>query len=331
LSLAGAGLVWEVLATEGESVTEGQLLIRLSGQEEAEAAVKAAEHEALAARQAADQLEQDAPLETAQAWQAVLAAQQGVITAERTLAPYDLTEYQDELDKAREAVVETADELETAKEDFAQYEDWDEDNSTRKDYKERLDEAQRDYDEAVRVERELVLGKQQAEAELATAEAALDQAQQTYEKRQDGPEADELALAEARVGLAQAQLLAAQAALADLELRAPFAGVVCSVQARVGEWLIPGQTVLALADLAELQVETTDLNEIDAARIEAGYSAMVTFDALPEASVSGVVERVGLKAATGSGVNYTVVIRLKEIPAGLRWGMTAFVDIEVEE
>ena len=37
------------------------------------------------------------------------------------------------------------------------------------------------------------------------------------------------------------------------------------------------------------------------------------------------------KASEGSGVNYAVVIELDEWPDTLRWGMTAFVDIEVEE
>ncbi len=36
------------------------------------------------------------------------------------------------------------------------------------------------------------------------------------------------------------------------------------------------------------------------------------------------------KAGEGSGVNYPVVIELDEIPDNLRWGMTAFVDIQVD-
>ena len=85
-----------------------------------------------------------------------------------------------------------------------------------------------------------------------------------------------------------------------------------------------------MADLENLRVETTDLNEIDVAQIEIGDKAIVTFDALPDVVVEGEVTRVAQKAAEGSGVNYTVVILLDEIPEKLRWGMTAFVDIEVE-
>jgi hypothetical protein len=40
---------------------------------------------------------------------------------------------------------------------------------------------------------------------------------------------------------------------------------------------------------------------------------------------------VSPKAAEGAGVNFKVVIVLDEIPEDVRWGMTAFVDIEIEE
>ena len=35
------------------------------------------------------------------------------------------------------------------------------------------------------------------------------------------------------------------------------------------------------------------------------------------------------KASEGYGVKYTVVVKLDDLPEALRWGMTAFVDIEV--
>jgi hypothetical protein len=41
-----------------------------------------------------------------------------------------------------------------------------------------------------------------------------------------------------------------------------------------------------------------------------------------------MVSRIAPKSTEGAGVNYPVIITLDEIPAALRWGMTAFVDIE---
>jgi hypothetical protein len=44
------------------------------------------------------------------------------------------------------------------------------------------------------------------------------------------------------------------------------------------------------------------------------------------------VSRIAPKVADGAGVNYTVIIEFADQPpADIRWGMTAFVDIEVEQ
>ena len=61
-----------------------------------------------------------------------------------------------------------------------------------------------------------------------------------------------------------------------------------------------------------------------------GDTAIVTFDALPEQVLEGTVVSIAPKAAEGSGVNYPVILKLNKIPPELRWGMTAFVDIEID-
>ena len=106
-------------------------------------------------------------------------------------------------------------------------------------------------------------------------------------------------------------------------------GVVCNLDARIGEWVSPGIPIVQLGNLNNLRVETTDLSEIDAARVHPQDTVSVTFDALPDVVVNGTVQSVANKSAEGSGVNYTTVVVLDSIPAGLRWGMTAFIDIEV--
>ncbi len=130
---------------------------------------------------------------------------------------------------------------------------------------------------------------------------------------------------------ANKQLEAARSTLADLELKAPFSGITSKISVREGEWVNTGQNAMLLADLSQLQVETTDLNEIDVARIAEGAPAEITFDALPEVKIQGVVERIAARSSEGSGVNYTVTISMQDRPEKLRWGMTAFVDIKVEE
>jgi multidrug resistance efflux pump len=146
---------------------------------------------------------------------------------------------------------------------------------------------------------------------------------------QSGPDQRQLEAAEARLANAQAQAAAARAALAETELRAPFAGTVAELMVREQEWVMPGVPVMVFGDLAQMQIETTDLNEIDAARVNPGDTVAIIFDALPDLSLSGTVTQVSPKASTGGGVNYTAIIQVEELPATVRWGMTAFVDVEV--
>jgi HlyD family secretion protein len=168
------------------------------------------------------------------------------------------------------------------------------------------------------------------DGEVAAAQAQFEAAQIEWEKWKDGPAEDEVALAEARLTNSQAQLLAAEAELAELEIKAPFTGTMSELFVRESEWVTMGSPLFLLADLQNLEVQTTDLNEIDVARIWVGSPTTVTFDSLPDTAVTGTVVSIAPKADEGSGVNYAVVIKLAEIPEQLRWAMTAFVDVEVE-
>jgi multidrug efflux pump subunit AcrA (membrane-fusion protein) len=72
LAFAGAAQVEEVLVKEGDQVVQGQELARMEGQEPAQAAVKAAELELLAAQQAQQALTDSQDANESQAFQAVI-------------------------------------------------------------------------------------------------------------------------------------------------------------------------------------------------------------------------------------------------------------------
>ncbi len=163
------------------------------------------------------------------------------------------------------------------------------------------------------------------------AAAERDGAQAQLDLLKAGATAEQIAVAEAGIAQAQTALDAAMLALDRTEVRAPFAGTVGSLDTRVGELIVAGQPLVTLGDLATLRVETTDLDEIDVAKVIIGQQVDVSFDALPEMMFVGQVTRISPMAAPGSGgVNYTVVIALDEIDPAVRWGMTAFVDVEVD-
>jgi multidrug resistance efflux pump len=386
LSMSATGVVEDVLVSEDEFVNPGQVLVRLEGTEQLQAALAAAQLElasaqaalnelnektALLAAQALQDLENsqnaledllDSDMQEASALQAIADAEKAVDSAERRLSIVKSIADQADINAARAQVVLAKDVLDNANEDYEPYANKREGNLVRANLLARQASAQQAYDAAVRKLNALLSSGEAvdiavAEADLTTAraqlvdaqreweqvkegpkqgdvelfEAKIDTAQRDYEIYQNGPNPDDLAVAEARLANAQAQLSAAEAALSDLELSTPFEGNVSEVFVHPSEWVNIGQPVLLLADTNHLQVETTDLSEIDLARIRIGDGAIVTFDALPDVVVRGIVTRIAPKAAEGAGVNYPVTIELNDIPDQLRWGMTAFVDIEVSD
>jgi HlyD family secretion protein len=335
LSAAGAGNVAEVLVTEDDVVEKDATLVRLIGAEKLQASVAAANLELAAAQRALDDLFKDPELRLAQANQAVVDARLAIRDAERRVNSLSKASSQADIDQARAVATLAKDKLDKARKDFKPYENKPEDNLTRAALLNRKAQAEQLYDAAVRrlnnllgVANELDLAE--AESDLELARAQLAQAERQAEMYQKGPDPADVTLAEERIANARAQLAAAEAALADLLVIAPFSGTVSELSAHPGEWVAPGQNLVLLADLGHLQIETTDLNEIDVARVRVGDPVKITFDALPEVNLTGKVTRISSKAAQGAGVNYKVEIEFDEIPEALRWGMTAFVDIEVE-
>lgn len=174
-------------------------------------------------------------------------------------------------------------------------------------------------------------GVTDAQAQIAVAEAAVAQAQANLELLRAGARAEDLAVAQASVDQSRAALAAAEAALARAELHAPFAGTVTAVWGRVGEVVAPAQQIFGLGNLDTMRVETTDLRETDVARVDLGQQVEITFDALPNQSFDGTIVRIAPMSILEKGsVNYTAIIELDELHPALRWGMTAFVNIEAD-
>ncbi|MFW6135593.1 MAG: HlyD family secretion protein [Chloroflexota bacterium] len=169
------------------------------------------------------------------------------------------------------------------------------------------------------------------EAAVQSAEEQLDAARAQLAQVKAGAAPGEIAAAEASLRQAQAALEQARVALDRAEIRAPLSGTVGIVRVRDNELVAPGQPLVTLGDLGTLRVETTDLDEIDVARVTVGGTVDVTFDALPDRVFSGRVKRISpMPESDGAAVTYNALIELEDLAPEIRWGMTAFVDIEGE-
>jgi len=321
LSMTTAGIVEEVLVQEGDVVQAGAPLVRLKGQEDLQAAVSAANMEITAAQKALDDLNKNAETSKTQTQDLIALYAQQVRDAQYQLDNFTVPTNQVNLDPLEGLDLMTM-LLDQARAAFEPYRVKPSSDPVRKDLKERLDRAQSDTNAAVK--------RLEYVTRVAVASDNLARARQDLAIWEKGPQPGDVAVAQARLDNAKAVLASAQAKLRDLELLAPFAGTVSEVSIRAGEWVNPGISIVQIADLEHLHIETTDLNEIDAARVNLGDEVNITFDALPDVTVAGIVKKISPKAAAGSGVNYTARIELTQQPGELRWGMTAFVDIVVE-
>jgi HlyD family secretion protein len=339
LSFASGGQVTELLAQRGDLVEQGDVLARLGNVEQARAALSSAQLELINARQALDDLYENAELYTAQAQLALANARDVLDDADYNwrVQQEGYRASDETIDEAEANLVLAENEVDRAKAAYDRLSGRSEDDPARALALSNLSAARQHRDAIIRrlnwyngfptdIEQAIL------DAELAEAEAQVAMAEREYEKVKDGPDPEALELAEARLANAEAAVQAAEKALADVELQATFAGTVSEVYIREGEFVGPGQPIVVLANLENLIVETTDLNEIDVAQIAIGDTATVTFDALPDVALQGTVSYIAPKTSEGTGVNYPVEIRLEEsLPESVRWGMTAFVDIELEE
>jgi HlyD family secretion protein len=172
----------------------------------------------------------------------------------------------------------------------------------------------------------------QAQAGVEIAEAQLEQAQAGLDLVKAGSLPEDIAVAEAAVAQAEVGLEEIQNALEDAVLKAPFDGTVGAVMFEEGELVSPQVPVVRLGDLTRLRVLTSDLSEADVNRVELGQEATITVDALEGKTFNGRVARIASLATERRGDRvYAVTLDLDVGPeSGLRWGMSAFVEITVD-
>ncbi len=147
----------------------------------------------------------------------------------------------------------------------------------------------------------------QAEDQLAGAKADLKLVQQKQKERYSQPE---IAHVEAQQAEAQSTYAAAEDNLRQLNIRAPFDGVVYSLPVHQGTYVNPGDLVLQEADLSKVLVRAY-VDEPDVGRLAHGQRIDLTWDAVPgrtwEGSVSTIPSTVKLLGTRNVGETTCIV------------------------
>jgi HlyD family secretion protein len=351
LSLPVGGTLTDVKVQAGDQVKAGDALVQLS---EADAKLQVAQAQAALAVAQAQLVETKAGPQAEQvavAEQAVKQAEAARQSAQAQLDQLRAGSTQADIAAAEAAVAQAEAQLKVARDNH--------DNTTKcvtvklpdgskqevcpalgtleEQARAALNSAEQNYQAAVARFTQLKAGATRnqiaaAQANVAAATAQKESAQAQLDLLKAGASVEQIAVAEAAVQQAQVAVDVARAQLEKLQLAAPFPGTIGMTYARLGEAITPGQPLVMIGDLGQLQIETTDLSEADVARVREGQTAQITFDALPGRTFVGTVKRIAPMSTPGQGgVNYTVIVTLDETDPALRWGMTAFVDIQVDQ
>lgn len=164
---------------------------------------------------------------------------------------------------------------------------------------------------------------------IVDAETNIEERELSLAKTKAG--ADELNIRAQNITIQQREdaLITAKQNLNDHYIRAPFAGVVATVDVSLGKAVSSGSKVATL--LANQQIVEIALNEIDAVKIKGGQRATITFDAVPDLTVTGEVVSIATLGTVSQGVvSYDVTVVFDIEDTRIKPGMSASVSIITE-
>jgi multidrug efflux pump subunit AcrA (membrane-fusion protein) len=134
--------------------------------------------------------------------------------------------------------------------------------------------------------------------------------------------------AENVLALKKAEYEEAQATLEQMELKAPFSGVITEVNASTDQVFHENDVLFKIIDPKALEV-MANVTQEDYPLLKPGQSAEVYFDARPDVIVQGTVDRIVPKLIEGDSPTYDIYILLDEVPDGLVDGMTADANVTI--
>ena len=174
------------------------------------------------------------------------------------------------------------------------------------------------------------LMRSQILASLTAAKADLKNLESNMNWYTSKPTENDITNADSELALAQAKYDAAKAILESLEIKTPFEGVVFAVSARVGETFPEETTLFTVGDPKALEV-IANVTEEDYPLLTVGQEVEIYFDARPDVTVQGKVDRIIPQRIEGDRPLYNIYIILKDVPDGLADGMTADTAITIAQ
>jgi macrolide-specific efflux system membrane fusion protein len=174
---------------------------------------------------------------------------------------------------------------------------------------------------------------QNANQQVTSAQTAMQSAQVSYNEKTAPPTASQVASSQAQVSQAQANYNTAVTAYDNTIIKAPIDGTVAAVNVSVGdqanEATSSGSSSTDLVTIiTPQQVAEISLNEVDAAKLQVGQKATLTFNAISGLTLTGTVVEIDTVGTVTQGVaTYGAKIALDVDNDQVKPGMTTNVNI----
>ncbi len=175
--------------------------------------------------------------------------------------------------------------------------------------------------------------------EIQQAEAIVRQRQAALSLAQAGSRAEDIAQARAQVIAAQGNLKTVQTQIKDMEIRAPFAGIVTRKYADPGAFVTPttagsavsSATSSSILSLASQNRVVTNIAESNIAQMRLGQKARIKADAYPDQRFTGEVTQIAPQSIVQQNVtSFEVKVAILDDPQQLlKAGMNVQVTFEV--
>ncbi|MBC7836515.1 efflux RND transporter periplasmic adaptor subunit [Acetobacteraceae bacterium] len=166
--------------------------------------------------------------------------------------------------------------------------------------------------------------------DLTAAKQAIEESRLDLEDIESGSNDLDIRTQELDVQDKRQSVAEAQTELAKYTIIAPFAGTIGSIEALPYDWMPNNTTVATLS--TDKNIAEITLNEVDVINIAIGQKAELTFDAIPDLVLAGVVSEIdSVGIETSNVVSFKVKIVLDENDGRIRPGMGVTANIITSE
>lgn len=328
--------VTNVFVKPGDVVTKGQLLVALDKQDALERLQEARDNLAIAEAKL-QEAESQASLAPTQARLQVEQARVSLLNAEAKLAQLKEGAKSQDIDQAKTQVRQAQLSCENAESEYNRHKTLFEQGAiTRQQFESTESKYLTSVESLKAAEQKLdLLLADPDPVELAAAEASVAQAGTNLRVAETNEASlntrQQLLTAQAQVAQARNSVSSAERNVSLANVVSPIDGTVTEVSAQPGQMAGQSNALAVVTDLKHLNI-LANVDETDVHSVKTGQMADVMVESSPGKVFRGVVESVAEQGKVISGVVYfEVTVKVTDDSGALKSGMTADVDIIVDE